>query len=60
MSAGVLWGDLHSHCNVSYGWGSVRRALAVARQQLDFVSLTGHASWPDMPTDRERYGEIIR
>ncbi|HKI55779.1 MAG TPA: DUF3604 domain-containing protein [Trueperaceae bacterium] len=60
MSRRILWGDLHNHCNVSYGWGSLERALAVARQQLDFVSVTGHASWPDMPTDEARYGEVIR
>jgi hypothetical protein len=30
-----------------------------ARQQLDFCSITGHAFWPDMPTDRSVYAEII-
>ena len=60
MTGRILWGDLHSHCNISYGWGSLARALRVARQQLDFVSITGHASWPDMPTDQDRYGAIIR
>lgn len=60
MSRCIFWGDLHNHCNISYGWGSLSRALHVARQQLDFVSITGHASWPDMPTDESRYGEIIR
>ena len=30
-----------------------------ARQQLDFCSVTGHAFWPDMPTDRSVYAEII-
>ncbi len=30
-----------------------------ARQQLDFCSVTGHAFWPDLPTDRARYGDII-
>eukprot|EP00913_Durusdinium_trenchii_P008959 g8425.t1 len=33
--------------------------MARAREQLDFCSITGHAFWPDMPTDWERYGEII-
>ena len=60
MTDRILWGDLHSHCNISYGWGSLSRALSVARQQLDFVSVTGHASWPDMPTDEARYAELIR
>jgi hypothetical protein len=48
------WGDLHAHCAVSYGSGSAERALANAAQHLDFCSITGHAFWPDMPTDLER------
>ncbi len=48
------WGDLHAHCAVSYGFGSAERALANAAQQLDFCSVTGHAFWPDMPTDIAR------
>src|SRR5688572_30002218 len=55
----LLWGDLHNHCAISYGHGSLERALALARQQLDFVSVTGHAFWPDMPTDRARHGRTI-
>ncbi|MGE3803729.1 MAG: DUF3604 domain-containing protein [Gemmataceae bacterium] len=55
----LYWGDLHNHCSISYGHGSVDQALARARQQLDFCTVTGHAFWPDMPTDRARYGEII-
>jgi hypothetical protein len=59
MTYRLYWGDLHSHCSVSYGHGSVVQALARARQQLDFCSITGHAFWPDMPADRARYGAII-
>lgn len=55
----LYWGDLHNHCSISYGHGTVEQALARARQQLDFCSVTGHAFWPDMPTDRGRYAEII-
>ncbi|MFN4261944.1 MAG: DUF3604 domain-containing protein [Gemmataceae bacterium] len=55
----LYWGDLHSHCSISYGHGTVEQALARARQQLDFCSITGHAFWPDMPTDRAVYGDII-
>ena len=55
MAAGVTyswyWGDLHNHCAISYGHGSLARALAVARQQLDFCAVTGHAFWPDLPDD---------
>ena len=59
MSPQLYWGDLHSHCSISYGHGTLPQALARARQQLDFCSVTGHAFWPDMPTDRELYAEII-
>jgi hypothetical protein len=59
MTFNLYWGDLHSHCSVSYGGGTVEQALARARGQLDFCSITGHAFWPDMPADRERYGPII-
>jgi hypothetical protein len=59
MAYQLYIGDLHSHCSISYGHGSVRQALLRARQQLDFCSITGHAFWPDMPTDRTVYGDII-
>ena len=59
MSYQLFWGDLHSHCSISYGHGTVEQALLRARQQLDFCSITGHAFWPDMPTDRTQYAEII-
>jgi hypothetical protein len=55
------WGDLHNHCNISYGHGSLTHALAVARQQLDFCAVTGHAFWPDLPQDPDnpaRLGNI--
>jgi hypothetical protein len=55
----LYFGDLHNHCAISYGHGSLERALTLARQQLDFVSVTGHAFWPDMPTDRTRHGRTI-
>ena len=59
MTYQLYWGDLHSHCSISYGHGTVEQALLRGRQQLDFCSVTGHAFWPDMPTDREQYAEII-
>jgi hypothetical protein len=59
MTHQLYWGDLHSHCSVSYGHGSTDQALMRARAQLDFCSITGHAFWPDMPTDRTQYAEII-
>jgi len=48
------YGDIHNHCNASYGHGSPEDAFANARLQLDFASVTGHSSWPDMPK-REGY-----
>ncbi len=45
----VFWGDVHNHCNVTYGHGDLSDALAAAREQLDFVSVTPHAMWPDIP-----------
>lgn len=45
----AYYGDLHNHCGISYGHGSLEEALLNAREQLDFCSVTGHASWPDMP-----------
>lgn len=45
----VFYGDLHSHCAVGYGYGTVEEAYANARTQLDFASVTAHAAWPDMP-----------
>lgn len=59
MSFNLYWGDLHNHCSISYGHGTVEQALLRAREQLDFCSITGHAFWPDMPTDRATYAEII-
>ncbi|MEN8716436.1 MAG: hypothetical protein ABF384_16095, partial [Verrucomicrobiales bacterium] len=44
-----LYGDMHNHCGISYGHGSLEDAISNAEEQLDFVSITGHAHWPDMP-----------
>ncbi len=54
----TYWGDLHSHCGISYGTGSLERALRAASGHLDFASVTGHASWPDMPSNRDRYADV--
>lgn len=55
----TYWGDIHNHCAVSYGHGVPERVLDNARQHLDFVSITGHAFWPDMPTDLTRHNSSI-
>lgn len=44
----ILWGDLHNHCGISYGFGSLENAVKAAKSQLDFCAFTGHAMWPDM------------
>ena len=54
-----LFGDIHNHCGISYGHGSLEDAISNAREQLDFVSITGHAHWPDMPEPSERIQYII-
>lgn len=45
----MFWGDIHNHCNLTYGHGGLREAFEAAKQQLDFVSVTPHAMWPDIP-----------
>ncbi len=53
------FGDLHTHCRISYGHGPLEDALKNAEEQLDFCSVTGHAHWPDMPAPDERIQYII-
>jgi hypothetical protein len=55
----IYYGDLHNHCNVSYGKGLLTDSLSNARLQLDFVSVTVHAVWPDLPADDPRLGYLI-
>lgn len=46
-------GDIHNHCGISYGYGTIENAVAFASQQLDFFSVTGHFAWPDISDDPE-------
>ncbi|MGC9467249.1 MAG: DUF3604 domain-containing protein [Anaerolineae bacterium] len=55
----VYYGDLHNHCGISYGRGSLDDALRNAREQLDFCSVTGHALWPDMPAPTPEIEHIV-
>lgn len=55
----VFYGDLHSHCGISYGKGSLEDAFQNARQQLDFASITVHAHWPDIPRDDPRLNYLV-
>lgn len=48
MNEHIYFGDIHSHCDIAYGHGTLKAALKRARQQLDFCSVTGQAAWPDM------------
>ncbi len=54
-----LYGDIHNHCGISYGHGTLKTALVRAERQLDFVSVTGHAHWPDMPVDDPSVAAIV-
>ncbi len=45
----MYWGDIHNHCNLTYGHGGLQEAFEAAKEQLDFVSVTPHAMWPDIP-----------
>ncbi len=49
----VYWGDIHNHCNVTYGHGRIEDALEAAKGQLDFVAITPHALWPDIPGEND-------
>lgn len=49
----MFWGDLHNHCNLTYGHGDMRDAFEAAKTQLDFVSVTPHAMWPDIPGEND-------
>lgn len=55
----IYFGDIHNHCNISYGHGDLKSALKNAALQLDFVSITGHALWPDMPEEESRLKEVV-
>ena len=53
------FGDLHNHCNIGYGHGSAEDAFHNARLQLDFVAVTPHAHWPDIPENEPRLEKLV-
>ncbi len=55
----IYFGDLHNHCNISYGFGSLYNALEEARNHLDFCTVTGHALWPDIYERNENTAFIV-
>jgi hypothetical protein len=54
----AFYGDLHNHCEISYGHGSLQDAFQNARLQLDFASVTAHAHWPDLPEAEARLAAV--
>lgn len=55
----AYYGDIHNHCDISYGHGTLEDALYNAKLQLDFVSVTVHAVWPDLPTDDPKLEYLV-
>lgn len=55
----TYYGDLHSHCDIGYGHGTIEDAYRNARLQLDFASVTAHAYWPDLPDDDPRLQSVV-
>jgi hypothetical protein len=55
----LYFGDIHNHCAVGYGHGSLEDSYHNARLQLDFVCVTVHAHWGDMPEGEERLAEVV-
>ncbi len=55
----TYYGDLHNHCNIGYGHGSIEDAITNARLQLDFVAVTPHAHWPDIPEGEARLEKLV-
>lgn len=54
-----FFGDIHNHCAVGYGHGSIEDAFQNARMQLDFACVTVHAYWPDMPVEDARLAPVV-
>lgn len=55
----AYYGDIHNHCGLSYGRGTLDEALHNARMQLDFASVTVHGYWPDVPRDDARLDYLV-
>jgi hypothetical protein len=55
----LYFGDLHSHCSIGYGHGSVEDAFRNARLQLDFAAITAHAYWPEIPSSDRRLADLV-
>ncbi len=56
----IYFGDIHNHNSVGYAKGSLERSFDIARNHLDFYTLTPHAQWHDiqvMEGDRQLHWE---
>lgn len=54
----AYFGDIHNHCAVGYGHGTIEESFQNARMQLDFAAVTCHAWWPDLPDDEPRLAAV--
>ncbi|MGN0906300.1 MAG: hypothetical protein ACI4NM_04070 [Bullifex sp.] len=59
-SLNAFVGDIHNHCGISYGYGTIENAVRFASSQLDFFSVTGHFAWPDMDDDEMLIPEDVK
>ena len=53
------YGDIHNHCGITFGYGSIENAIKNARERLDFCSVTAHAQWTDIPSPNPEISLII-
>jgi hypothetical protein len=54
-----FFGDIHNHCNITFGHGSIEDAIRNAKERLHFCSVTGHAYWPDIPEPNNEIKHIV-
>jgi len=55
----IFYGDIHNHCSIGYGHGSIEDAYQNGKLQLDFACVTPHAHWGDMPEDEKRLENVL-
>lgn len=55
----AYYGDIHNHCAIGYGHGSIEDAFQNARLQLDFACVTVHGYWPDMPVTEPGLAQVV-
>lgn len=53
------YGDLHNHCAIGYGHGSIQDSFRNARLQLDFACVTAHSAWGDIPADDPGLADVV-